>query len=64
MASTKSNAQPLEKNMFYLMWTEITKVIFSIVKVALQQFREPFLRGIRQKWGNETGEDPINLDPP
>ena len=41
--------KPLEKNAFLLLWTEITEVIFSIIKVALQQSREPFLRGIWQK---------------
>ena len=41
--------KPLEKNAFHLLWTEITEVIFSIIKIALQQFRGPFLRGIREK---------------
>ena len=48
-ASSLLYTKPLEKNAFHLLWTEITEVIFSIIKVALQQFREPFLRGIRQK---------------
>ena len=31
----------LGKNEFYLLWTEITGVIFSMIKVTLQQLREP-----------------------
>ena len=33
--------KPMGKNAFHLLWTEITEVIFSMIKVALQQFREP-----------------------
>ena len=33
--------KPLGKNAFHLLWTEMTEVIFSMIKVALQQFREP-----------------------
>ena len=35
----------------------MTGVIFSVIKVALQQFREPFLEGIRQKenWWPKRG---------
>ena len=30
----------LWKNAFHLLWTEITEVIFSMIKDALEQFRE------------------------
>ena len=36
---------------------------FSIIKVALQQFRESFLQGIWKKKIDDTKKDPINVDP-
>ena len=33
--------QTTGENAFHLLWTEITEVIFLMIKVALQQFREP-----------------------
>ena len=49
--------KPLEKNAFHLLWTEITEVIFSIIKVALQQFREPFSKRhtVKEKWRPKKG---------
>ena len=49
--------KPLVKNAFHFLWTEITEVIFSMIKNALQQTRELFLRSIRQKenWWSKRG---------
>ena len=48
---------------FHLLWTELTEVIFSIRKVTLQQFREPFQRDTRQKKSDNPKENHINVDP-
>ena len=36
--------------------------LLSIIRAALQQFREPFLRGIRKKRYDEPKEDTMNVD--
>ena len=51
------------RKMFHFLWAEFTEVMFSIIKVTLQQLREPFLRDIRQKKSDNRKEDPINVDP-
>ena len=56
--------QSAGKNAFHLFWTEITEIIFSIVKVVLEQSRETLLRGIlkNENWRSKRG--PYQCGPP
>ena len=56
--------QTAGENAFHLFWTEITEIIFSIVKVVLEQSRETLLRGIlkNENWWPKRG--PYQCGPP
>ena len=56
--------QSAGENAFHLFWTEITEIIFSIVKVVLEQSRETLLRGIlkNENWWSKRG--PYQCGPP
>ena len=47
--------------MCHLLQPEIIQ--FSMISVALKQFREPLEEAYRQRRTNDLKQDPINVDP-